>query len=418
MKICFFLAGLPGSSYHGGAVTCWAVLREMINEGHEVEILSLYDESDFNPYLKYRSNQEDEIKELGVKINYINCDIKELSLLKSKFSLLFLKNRLEFAIPWAKLGSKVKHFFEQNKYESIFCYHFEPVAALYNSKANLKCKVVAGLGDLLFEPYYYRLKFQNVSVFNLNGFIKWMKFYLLKTIQVNIMKHVLSNIDEVGFFANHYANWYQTQTKKYVHYFRTPTHDPTGSLWRERRNNLESKKFKILFIGELNTTVATVGLDEFINYTIPYLEENLPKDKFEIHFVGGGDPPESLNKFREKTFIKLRGRVYPPDDEFLSSNILVVPTPITLGIRVRIITAFSFGTCVVAHHANSAGIPELNSGENCILTNSPLEMGQAIINIYNKKDFQHKLESNAKELFNCYFSESTASKNIISFLKI
>ena len=416
MKICFFLAGLPGSSYHGGAVTCWAILREMINEGHEVEILSLYDESDFNPYLKYRSNQENEIKELGVKINYINCDIKELSSLKNKLGLFFLKNRLEFSIPWAKLGLSVKDFFEKNKFDGIFCYHFEPVAALYNSKANLECRVVAGLGDLLFEPYYYRLKFENVSIFKLSGLIKWMKFYLLKFIQINSMKHILSKVDEVGFFAKHYAKWYQTQTKKQVHYFRTPTHDPTGANWREYRNNLKSNIFKILFIGELNTTVATIGLDQFVNLTIPYLENKLPNDKFEIHFVGGGDPPESLKKYKEKSFIKLRGRVYPPDDEFLSSDVLVVPTPIKLGIRVRIITAFSFGTCVIAHKANASGIPELISNENCILVNNPIAMAEAIVSIYNNKDLQNKIEANAKILFNQNFSENTASKTIIKLI--
>ena len=416
MKICFFLAGLPGSSYHGGAVTCWAILREMINEGHEVEILSLYDESDFNPYLKYRSNQENEIKELGVKINYINCNIPELSMLKNKLGLFFFKNRLEFSIPWAKLGSSVKDFFEKNKFDGIFCYHFEPVAALYNSNANLECRVVAGLGDLLFEPYYYRLKFENVSIFKLSGLLKWMKFYLLKFVQISSMNHILSKIDEVGFFAKHYAEWYQNQTKKQVHYFRTPTHDPTGANWREYRNNLKSNIFKILFIGDLNTTVATVGLDQFVKRTIPYLENKLPLDKFEIHFVGGGDPPESLKLYKDKSFIKLRGRIYPPDDEFLSSNVLVVPTPIKLGIRVRIITAFSFGTCVIAHQANAAGIPELISGENCILVKDPIEMAEAIISIYNSKDLQNKLEANAKMLFNQNFSEYTASKNIIKLM--
>lgn len=413
MKLCFFLSGLPGSAYHGGAVTCWAILKEMKKLEIDVEVLSLYDESVYNPYLQYRIDQENEIKSLGVPIHYINCKWNEISGLKSKIELIQKVNRISFVLPWAKLAPQVELFFQQNIYDAIFCYHFEPLAAIRLMDNKPACKIIAGLGDLLFEPYYYRLKYEKQYGSFLTRLKKWASFYLLKKIQIETMKEVTSFLSETGFFAAHYADWFARKTKKKIHYFRTPTHDPSGNEWELLREQKRSKKFKILFIGELNTTVASIGIDEFAAITIPLLESKLPEGSFEIHFVGGGNPPDTLKQHLNKPFIKLRGRVYPPDDEFLSCNVLVVPTPIKLGIRVRIITAFSFGTCVVAHVANKAGIPELVNDENCILMDNPVMMAESIIEVFQNIHKQKQIENSAKRTFQRHFSEQTAANEII-----
>jgi glycosyltransferase involved in cell wall biosynthesis len=421
MKVCFYLAGLPGDSYHGGAVTCWAILKQLLKEGHEVEILSLYDISKNNPYINYRDKQFQEISKLGVPINFIEYD--SINLFKQQYKenktlqkiKLFcnLYKRIEYILPYVKLTNKVEDFFKDNSYDKLFCYHYEPLATLYYFKNIKKIKIIAGLGDLLFEPRYYRVKY----LYKTNNIYKNIRllasFYFLKFIQVNVMIKLINKAEVVGCFAAHYSNWFNLKSIKKVHYFRTPTHDPIGDNWKNMKNILKNKKFIILHIGELNTTAASIGIREFVVDTIPLIEKLLPEKSFEVHFVGGGEIEESLITYFNKPYIKQLGRIYPPDNEFLKADVLVVPIPIKLGIRVRIITAFSFGTCVIAHEANKSGIPELDHKKNCLLVKSSDEMAKSISEIFNDKNLKISIENNAKSLFLQNFSEDVAAHNII-----
>lgn len=57
---------------------------------------------------------------------------------------------------------------------------------------------------------------------------------------------------------------------------------------------------------------------------------------------------------------------------------MIVPTNIPLGIRVRVVTAWSFGCPIVAHRANAAGIPEMQDGENALLADTDAELADAV----------------------------------------
>ena len=99
---------------------------------------------------------------------------------------------------------------------------------------------------------------------------------------------------------------------------------------------------------------------------------------FEVHIVGGffETLPVKLKLSLTKSNIFIKGQVNPINDEINSADIFLVPTPIELGIRVRIITGFSFGSLIVAHTANKAGIPELEHGHNCLLSDNPKGLAQ------------------------------------------
>lgn len=62
--------------------------------------------------------------------------------------------------------------------------------------------------------------------------------------------------------------------------------------------------------------------------------------------------------------VRLRGQLNVVKRAFLASDVLLVPTPINLGTRTRVIEGFSYGCCIVAHETNALGISQMIDREN------------------------------------------------------
>src|SRR5439155_14284236 len=73
----------------------------------------------------------------------------------------------------------------------------------------------------------------------------------------------------------------------------------------------------------------------------------------------------------DRPSVRLLGHVDDAGSEFLSAHVMLVPNSIPLGIRVRIVTAFAYGCCIVTDRANALGIPELEHERNALIADSP-----------------------------------------------
>ena len=181
---------------------------------------------------------------------------------------------------------------------------------------------------------------------------------------------LLRRFDSVGVFGAHRAEWARRRGVK-AWYARSPIEDAAGPDWQARRAAAgPNTRPRILLIGHLRGISTISGLRVFVDEVLPALERELGPEGFEAHIVGAHDPPASLRAALEHPAVRLRGPVEPPNDEFLRADVLLVPTPVETGPRVRILTGFSFGCCVVAHEANRLGIPMLEHGVNSLLAGS------------------------------------------------
>jgi glycosyltransferase involved in cell wall biosynthesis len=96
---------------------------------------------------------------------------------------------------------------------------------------------------------------------------------------------------------------------------------------------------------------------------------------------------------------------------------MLVPTDIPLGIRVRIITGWSFGCPIVAHRANAAGIPEMRNEENALLADTDLELANAVCRLLRDQALQNRLSNGGRSTFEQYFAESVAGQAIVEELE-
>lgn len=419
MKFVFLTCGLPGPAYHGGAVTCWAIARAMLSRGHKVTVVSLFDTSELNPYLDSKDTQTKALAKIGAAVEFIDYNHRALTGTTGTLTLFskamrtvknLLNPDIEVFFPWTKLFPQVEKKLKKIKPDAIFTYHFDALSSVSNARGE---SIMAGVGDLWHLPAYFRL---NAGKPSLRKYLTHYPNYLLfKSISEKLMLEMLGPCKKRGAFAAHYAEWLRNKKGfEDTLYLRTPAHDPVGAKWKElRAENKTVDRPKILMIGDLATTSTSSGIREFAFETLPILEKELGENGFELHMVGGGSPSKEISKHLDRPSVKIRGRIIPPDTEFLSSDLILVPTPITLGIRVRIITAFSFGCPVVSHRANAAGIPELCHNDNALLSDSGRGLAEEVIRLLRDGELKTKLEATGRETFEKYFSEKVAAGRIV-----
>jgi glycosyltransferase involved in cell wall biosynthesis len=141
---------------------------------------------------------------------------------------------------------------------------------------------------------------------------------------------------------------------------------------------------------------------------LPHLERALGPEGFEVRVVGGYEPPAELRPLLEHPSVRFTGFVDDVGAEFRAADVLVVPVSIKLGVRVRVLTGFSHGSCIVTHEANAHGIPELAHEQNALLGSSPAELAAEVVRALRVPDLQSRLRRGARETHERFFTSAVA----------
>lgn len=198
---------------------------------------------------------------------------------------------------------------------------------------------------------------------------------------------LLKTCDYIGGTAAHHSEWFRKKGLRGGSYLPNMVPDWGGVDWREKMNAVTETKtpFIITMMGHVTGTATLAGIDFLLKKMMPIITRDFKKP-FEVHICGKGALPERLNKLVQKyPQIRLLGFVPDIVEEIRNSDVFLVPTPIPLGIRVRIPYAWSVGSCVVAHGANAAGLPELRHGYNCLLGYKAKDIVKQIVKLASNK---------------------------------
>lgn len=348
------------------------------------------------------------LKKLGIGVTL---------LARSSFSTNFL-NRIKrkfypsFAdlFPFVREAKPVQQVIQEVRPDILGLYHWEALAATSAERTTPKIGLV---GDPVDLPDFYRRQLMEIfqerrpvwrelknEVLGLRFRQKYHMHWLLNGCQVS------------GAFAAHHARMFQNEGIQHCRYFHTPVPDP-GYVFYEKRQ-LPFKP-KILLLGHLKGIATLSGIELFAEEIFPGLCQALGEN-FEVHVVGGffESMPERLKTKMMDPRIIIKGHIHPIDPEFLHSHVLLVPTTIHLGIRVRILTAFSFGTPVVAHVANQLGIPELEHEKNALLGADARGIVAQVVRLLADPLLGAQLSRTGRQTYEKYFSVETAGHQIVS----
>ncbi|MGH7380731.1 MAG: glycosyltransferase [Candidatus Methylomirabilales bacterium] len=317
---------------------------------------------------------------------------------------------------WAGVASVMGDILVKTAPDAIFVYEVAALASMYGLQTP---PVLIALVDLDHLPNLYRLAYSRPRL-DRSYFASVVSTLLGAKARRDLMLSLLRECDVVVDFAAHHAAWLRANGIPQCGYMPTPVFDAGGPEWFSRRMQYGSReKARILMIGHLRGTATVTGLELFARKILPVLEEQLGCDTFEVHIVGGFADTLShrLRGMLFKPWVKFRGHVEPADEEFLSADVLLVPTPIKLGARVRIIVGYSFGCCVVAHAANKLGIPEMIHGENALLADDGYGLALAVIEAVKDRELRVRLGERGRRTYETHFAPSVVGARIVAELE-
>lgn len=224
---------------------------------------------------------------------------------------------------------------------------------------------------------------------------------------------MLRRFASVGVFSAHHADWARRHRVDawYAHY---PMPDLAGPNLRARRATFPpNERPRILMIGHLRGIGTISGLHLFVPEILPRLTDALGPGGFEVHVVGGHDPPEEFREGLRHPAVLLRGQIDRPDDEFLRADVLLAPNPTRTGASARILSGLTFGSCIVAHTDSLIGIPELAHGDNCLLAPDGPGLAEATLTALGDPDLRERLGGRARRLYETAFAPEVAATRLV-----
>jgi glycosyltransferase involved in cell wall biosynthesis len=192
--------------------------------------------------------------------------------------------------------------------------------------------------------------------------------------------------------------------------------DLAGPDWREQRGAAQAEPGppRILMIGHLRGIGTISGLHLFVPQILPALTRELGADGFEVHVVGGQDPPAAFaDALRTHPAVRLRGQISRPEHEFFRSHVLLAPNPTTTGASARILSGLTFGSCIVAHTDSVVGIPELEHGANSLMAADGAALARHTLAALRDGPLRDRLGDEARRLYEAAFSPGVAAGRLV-----
>ena len=414
MRVATVFAGVPNPWQGGGPLTHWAILGALVQAGHEVVFCSLPWEGDQD-----RTERLETLGELGVRVAALPPQPDRPAAARR------WRARLDYAraLAWpddetlfpttAYEGALVETLASERP--DVVLAHGTPAVTVSYRAPYRKLGLMSdppGLSRRLrtqYEPTYPWRLGRDELLYRLGA----ASFGLRADRRILA---ILRRYDSVGVFAAHHAEWAAKHGVK-AWYASSPITDAAGPDWRERRAaQPPNERPQILMIGHVRGISTISGLHVLARHVLPRLDAELGPGGYELHVVGDYEPPESLRDALDHPGVRLRGHVEPPDDEFLRADVLLVPTPVPTGPRIRILTGMAFGCCVVAHEANRLGIPALVHRENVLLGQSD-ELATLTVTALRDPALRERLGGAGRLLYESRFTLDTAGARIVAELE-
>ena len=392
------IANFPvGPRYNGGAMTVWGLYSAYKEKGFDISLILLC-EKDINEELFENCKHFLELNNVNFEIVFFNNTKKNFfSKLKSLVLSLILKSPEFFFFDQYRLNKKIEDILENKSFDKIICYHFDALSACYLSKYK---NIICFMGDLIHEPRIAgRTIFKKSLILNFINIIE-------EIFSMRIIINLLSKYKNIGFCANHYTEIVKKKIPG-TNYFRVPLIKSDKIVeYKNQNNNINT----VLLVGDLSGTVTTSSLlylKNFLKFTKDEVKQN-----FKFKIFGGGKLKNELKNLYDYKCVEFKGVNHNLKNEFNNSTILLVCNELTVGIRVRIITAMSCGLIVLTHSSNLNGIPEIKHNKNVLVFTSEKELEDLILGIKESKFDLKKISKEALLTFNKYFLYKEAVEDL------
>lgn len=211
--------------------------------------------------------------------------------------------------------------------------------------------------------------------------------------------------------AAHHAEWHRRRHAMKTLYVPNPVEARYDSL--PEKNFADPPRF--LLLGGLAGAATQPGLAWFATKVYPKIEQDIVAGRLEVHLAGRSELRTPI--IQRMRHVVQRGYIDDLDEEMGEVTAILVPTPIKLGARVRILEAFRYGVAVISHKANKAGMPEIEHNRNVLLASSGQEFADAMLRLAAHEEDAVRLGRMAFEDFSRELNSTVSARRILRFME-
>jgi polysaccharide biosynthesis protein PslH len=411
MRVALVVSGgVPNPTASGGALTAWTVLVHLLERGHEVSIVALRDPEHYEPTGTPEAERVRIVRGLGAEVVELVSSSTEYFRALHRGPLDRLRRAWrpadEELQPHLVDAPVVRAAIERTGADVAFVYHWDALSAT----TGMRLPRLGAVGDPPQLSHWYRFREELPSPHALRRVVRLQAQLRL---QPALLVRLLNECGASGAFAAHHASWLRRRGASNLRYLHTPVPDVAGADWREQRDGALAERPTVLLVGHLKGVVTIEGLRRFAKDVLPRLDA----EGFEVRIAGGYEPPKELARAFDRPCVRFLGHVEGAEGEFRRAHALVVPNAIPLGIRVRIVTGWSLGVCVVSHRANAGGIPELEHDVNSLLADTGAGLADQILRAVGDRELRRRVEAGGRATYERAFAPPVAAGEIADTLE-
>jgi glycosyltransferase involved in cell wall biosynthesis len=297
------------------------------------------------------------------------------------------------------------------KPQIVYCFGFE-AAALVNEIKRDFCAVAT-----IYEPPHFgaiqkriaELRYGNMKA-RLNILRRLPDMWRRKNLHWNVELPALRKVDILISHSYIHGQTYQLRLKRSLLYFPNPLELVTPVDIAPRPGPPS-----FLLAGSMASTVSLTGMYFFARRVLPHIIKDLKAARMQIRIVGGGSLRAELHYLYDIPNLHFLGFVSHDDllQEYGSAIALLVPTPIRLGFRTRIMDAFRYGVPTIVHSANKAGFHELEHRKNTMLADNGRDFAAMMREILVNNELRIRISERALSEFEEHYSVEVFRQLII-----
>lgn len=204
----------------------------------------------------------------------------------------------------------------------------------------------------------------------------------------------MKRYDYLGDVAANDAEYYARHGHPNAFYIRNLWIDRFGTSWRAQRAQERTDPFVICgSVGKLDGTANTQGLEIMGREVVPELRRAMAGRAFEVHIYGAGVLNPIVANYLKVPEVRMRGFVDDIDGEIATAPVFMC---LNNGSRYKVghtryLHAWSLGACVIAHRDVALSMPEMVSGENCLLGGSAAEIADMVRAVADDADLRRRM---------------------------
>lgn len=291
---------------------------------------------------------------------------------------------------------------EKCKPDIVYCYGHE--AADIANRARGDYKIVATFYDPPHISSRYKrwveLRYGDIKA-KLNVLRRVFGTYSRWRLHLSDELPALASSDVLISHSYNHGLLYQARLKRPLLYFPNPL-EVVPKLTRQVSRDTPT----FLLAGSVASTVSLTGMYFFAHEVLPNIIEDLRAGRMRIHAVGGGKLSQDLEFLKSVPNMSFLGFVSHENllKEYQQATALLVPTPIRLGFRTRIMDAFRYHLPTVVHAANQAGFKELEHRSNTMMATTGKQFAKAMHEMMSDAALGERISAKAYEQFRNRFS--------------